>query len=397
MSFLPCGRLFWKFLLFFFLAQMTAVIGTGLAIWATLPDPGNWPPPRIEGPPFPGASPEAAPPPPPPGGHGNPGMPPLPPPGNDLPLAHLLAGAVVSLIFAALLAAYIARPIRRLRLALQAGASGQLTPDLAAAMGSRSDELTDLCRDFDRMARHLDQLMEGQRHLLHDVSHEMRSPLARFSAIIGLIRQQPEKLDDYLSRMEHESNRMDRLVSELLTLSRLESGMVAAGGEATDLAEVLADVVSDAAPEAVHAGCRVELNATEGALVRGDPEMLHRVFDNLLRNALAYAASGGWVGIFLSPSDDEVLVSVEDAGPGVSSADLDRLFLPFFRGARTSGKNGHGLGLAIARRIVENYRGRIEAENRQEGGLRLTVVLPRFLPETDGEECTPPVRQSAGE
>lgn len=374
------GRLFWKILFFFFLAQAVTVVGTGLAIWATMPDGGMPPlaPPRMEAhppEPFPGA------------GLPPPDVPPewadergRPPRLLDPPLVHLAAGAVVGLVFAALLAAYIARPVRRLREALQAGASGQLVTDLADAMGHRRDELADLCRDFDRMAHHIDQLMQGQRRLMHDVSHEMRSPLARLSAIVGLVRQQPERLDDCLNLLEHESARMDRLVSELLTLSRLESGMVDPGGEVCDLAEVLADVVADAAPEAGQTACRIELEANAEAPVRGDPEMLHRVFDNLLRNALAYASGGGWIGLRLEARADGIEVCVEDLGPGVLSTDLGRLFEPFFRGSQAPVKKGHGLGLAIARQIVANHGGSIHAENRREGGLRIRVRLPRAEP-----------------
>lgn len=375
------GRLFWKILSFFFLAQATTVIGTGLAIWATMPEMEGFPSrPAAMDSPSPDSFRDLPRPPTASRFPDSPGRP--PPPGPRLPLLHLLAGAVVSLVFATLLAAYIARPVGRLRQALQAGASGQLATDIADTMGHRRDELADLCRDFDRMAHHIDQLMHGQRRLMHDVSHEMRSPLARLSAIVGLVRQQPERLDDCLTLLEHESARMDRLVSELLTLSRLESGLVEPGEEVIDLAEVLADVAADAAPEAELAACRIDLEAGTEALVRGDAEMLHRVFDNLVRNALAYAASGGWIGIRASRDGAEIRVCVEDRGPGVLSSDLKRLFDPFFRGSCVPVKKGHGLGLAIARQVVATHHGRIEAENRREGGLRVTVRLPSALPET---------------
>ena len=375
---LPLGRLFWKFLLFFFLAQTTAVLGIGLAIWATMPAHEAWAPP----PPLMGArdgngagdtSARFAAPPLAPDGR------PLPPPGPELPLVHLLSGALVSLVFAALLAAYVARPIHRLRQALQAAAGGQLVPGVSAAMGRRRDELADLGHDFDRMAQHLAQLMEGQRRLLHDVSHELRSPLARLNAVIGLARQQPDKFDDCLARLEHESVRMDRLLSELLTLSRLESGMMERDNEGIDIAELLADVVADAAPETGQAGCSVELHAgdaTYDAIVCGDAEMLHRVFDNLLRNAVTHATQGGWVGIAVSVVVEEICISVEDRGPGVPDEDLARLFEPFYRGPKLAARVGHGLGLAIARQIVENHHGRIEAANRPEGGLCVSVYLP---------------------
>lgn len=366
------GRLFWKILSFFFLAQAATVIGTGLVIWASLPEGEAFPPP-------PGMESSSAAVRPPEPFSGERPMPRdrLPPRPPGPPWMHLAAGAVASLVVAALLAAYIARPVRRLREALQAGASGQLVSDLADSVGHRRDELADLCRDFDGMARHIDQLMQGQRRLMHDVSHEMRSPLARLSAIIGLVRQQPERLEECLKLLEHESARMDRLVSELLTLSRLESGMLDPGSEIIDLGEVLADVVADAGPEAEQAGCRIDLDAGAELLVRGDPEMLHRVFDNLVRNALAYAAGGGWIGLRVVVEGEAVCVVVEDRGPGVLSSDLGRLFEPFFRGSQAPVRKGHGLGLAIARQIVVNHGGSIAAENRREGGLRVLVRLPR--------------------
>ena len=372
------GRLFWKILFFFFLAQATTVVGTGLAIWATMPEMEGFPPPPVVmDSPSPGSFRDLPPPPTVSRFPEGPGRP--PPPGPRLPFLHLIAGAIVSLIFATLLAAYIARPVGRLRQALQAGATGQLATDIADTMGHRRDELADLCRDFDRMAHHIDQLMQGQKRLMHDVSHEMRSPLARLSAIVGLVRQQPDRLDDCLSLLEHESARMDRLLSELLTLSRLESGMLDTGKEVVDLAEVLGDVVGDAAPEAEQAACCIDLKVEADAPVLGDAEMLHRVFDNLVRNALAYAASGGWIGIRIDREENEVRVCVEDRGPGVLSSDLKRLFEPFFRGSHVPVKKGHGLGLAISRQVVVNHHGRIEAENRREGGLRVTVRLPSAL------------------
>ena len=399
MPFFPLGRLFWKFLVFFFLAQATAVLGFGLAIWATTrpgqveartemavqPPPPAFAPPgadgRLEGPP---PLPEAR-----MAGPDQDG-PPLLPRGPEIngpkpPLVHLAAGAVVSLIFAALLAAYVARPIRRLRLALREAAEGRLTPGLAQAMGDRHDELADLGHEFDRMARHLEQLMQGQRHLLHDVSHELRSPLARLTAIIGIARQQPEKFNDCLTRLEAESTRMDRLLAELLTLSRLESGMTEYVAEEVDVDEILVAVVSDAEPEAERADCTVDYRvATEELplLVHGDAEMLHRVFNNLVRNALSYAAEGHLVSLARSCDERNVVVKVEDRGPGVRPADLERVFEPFFRGAQAAGKTGHGLGLAIARRIVEKHGGKISVSNREYtdgGGLCVSVELPRAV------------------
>lgn len=424
------GRLFWKIFSFFFVAQVVTVIGIGLAIWAARsPAVGARPLPEFrheegrrefrhedgrfdEGRPefrredgrHPGPAPEFP--------HGEPpvfgSVPPSPSPSLDSapsfdrpvlldpPLFHLAAGAVVSLFFSAFLAAYIARPVRRLREALHAGANGRLTTDLAAAMGGRRDELADLCRDFDRMARHIEQLIEGQRHLMYDVSHEMRSPLARLTAIVGLMRQQPHRLEDGIGLLEHETERMDRLVSELLTLARLESGVAVPTGDYFDLADVLADVVADLEPEAEQAACRIEYAADVAAPVFGTAEMLHRLFDNLLRNALAYAASGGWIGVRVEVDRvaGRIVAYVEDRGAGVSSTELTHLFEPFFRGRQKSERKGHGLGLAIARQIALRHGGGISAEQRREGGLRIIVSLPLRPPEvapgdTTQQDATP--------
>ena len=203
--------------------------------------------------------------------------------------------------------------------------------------------------------------------------------------MIGLARQQPDKFEECLGRLEHESVRMDRLLSELLTLSRLESGMMARDNERVDVADLLADVVADTAPEAAQAGCQVELDVGgHDCVVCGDAEMLHRVFDNLLRNALIHAASGGWVGLTLTTVGDELCVRVDDRGPGVPAADLARLFEPFYRGTQVAARTGHGLGLAIARQIVDNHGGRIEAVNRTAGGLCVSVYLPRNAAGCDG-------------
>lgn len=377
------GRLYWKFLLFFFLAQLTAVLGVGLAIWATHSHfNGEAPPGVLADRPTGSERMQERPPPPKTMGERGPGREPFKGPSPRPPIEHFLVGAVVSFVFAALLASYVARPIRRLKDALRAAAGGKLLPGLAESMGHRNDELTELCREFDHMAGRLAQLMEGQRRLLYDVSHELRAPLARLTAIIGLLRQQPDRLEGFLQRLERESERMDRLLSELLTLSRFESGMVERIEEPVLLAEVLGNVVSDAEAQATQNGFEIVLDGAEtvAAYVMGDPELLHRVFDNLLRNAMTHAAAGKWVRFSLSDLGDTVCVQVDDRGSGVLSSETEQIFKPFYRGSQVDGANGHGLGLVIARQIVVNHGGRIEAENRPEGGFRIRVMLPKALP-----------------
>lgn len=292
------------------------------------------------------------------------------------PLIGIIAGSLVSLLFAALLAWYFSKPIRNLRVAFEAAANGDLAQNLSPAMGNRRDELADLGRDFDRMTQQLKVLMDSQRRLLHDVSHELRSPLARLQAAIGLARQQPERMDDSLVRIERESVRMDRLVSELLTLSRLEAGMAGPAGEAVDVSELLGNVVDDARFEAGALACRIELVAGRDLFVLGDPELLHRAAENVVRNAVKHSPERGLVEVSACRDADRIVVRVADQGPGVAEADLAAIFKPFFRSEPAGVTDGHGLGLAISHRVVEGLQGRVSAANRDTGGLCVTISLP---------------------
>ncbi|HET20261.1 MAG TPA: HAMP domain-containing protein [Chromatiales bacterium] len=295
------------------------------------------------------------------------------------PLALLLLGGLLgSLAFSALLAWSFSRPIRNLRWALAQFEQGRLDTRVQPRMGRRRDEISDLGADFDRMAGQIEALVGAQKRLLHDVSHELRSPLARLQVAVGLARQQPDKLADYLERIERESQRLDRLVGEVLTLARLESGMVQGRREDIDLGDLLADVVEDARFEAEAKGRRIELvNATEGRdRLHGQPELLHRAIENVIRNALHHTPEGGAVEVSLHEAGRGLLLTVEDHGPGVPEAELATIFEPFRRGAHEQEGNGYGLGLAIARRAIEAHGGTIQAVNRPEGGLRVTIDLP---------------------
>ncbi len=289
----------------------------------------------------------------------------------------LLGGGVVSLFFAALLAWYFSTPIRKLRSAFEAVANGHLDVRLVPVMGKRRDELADLGRDFDSMAQRLQQLMDGQRRVLHDVSHELRSPLARLQAAIGLARQQPERTEDSMTRIERESVRMDALVSELLTLSRLEAGMAGKLDEAADLNELVSNVVEDARFEAETSGCRIEFEECRQTVVRGNAELLHRAVENVVRNAVKHSPSGGLIAIKMQKNDDQTIgITVSDEGPGVPEADRLSIFKPFFRSDQTKAPDGHGLGLAISHHVVTAHQGSILAGNRANGGLRITITLP---------------------
>jgi len=302
------------------------------------------------------------------------------PPG--FPMLPIASSILASFLVAALLAWYVSKPIRSLRRAFEAAAQGNLDARVGDSLGRRRDELADLGRDFDRTAVQLKRLMEGQRRLLHDVSHELRSPLARLQAAVGLARQQPGNVEESMDRIERESERMDHLIDELLTLSRVGAGVDAEQQESVDIAELLIQVVQDVSFEqrGVSAPVTFESRIEDLAVtrVKGNAEMLHRVFENVVRNAARHTPPGTRISIVggHDPVPREVRVLISDEGPGVPVADLESIFEPFFRGATGRGASGHGLGLTIARRIIEAHGGSIGASNRTTGGLSVEIRLP---------------------
>jgi signal transduction histidine kinase len=289
------------------------------------------------------------------------------------------AAMLASLLFAALLAWYFSRPIRALRNAFEAAAAGDLAPKFAASKRHLiGDELAELGHDFDRMSARLRTLMEGQRRLLHDVSHELRSPLARLQAAIGLAHQNPERIQPSLERIERESVRMDRLVGELLTLSRLEASTTPPATEQLDLVELVDQIADDARFETA---ARIDVDAPLPVTVRAAPDLLWSAVENIVRNAVKHGGSDGKVDIGIHPDGEQVHIEVRDQGPGIAEEHLGEVFEPFFRSNPLQNNvDGHGLGMAIAKRVVETHGGRITAANRDGGGLRVTISLPMQPP-----------------
>jgi two-component system, OmpR family, sensor kinase len=244
--------------------------------------------------------------------------------------------------------------------------------------------VADLGRDFDITAARLKLLMDGQRRLLHDVSHELRSPLARLQTAVGLIRQRPNNVDvdvdAAIDRVERESIRMDKLIDELLTLSRLEAGIANRQEERVNVAELVSEVVADAKFElgARSLGFDVRVESLLTAKVTGNAELLHRALENVVRNSARYTPRGGQVHIVgeYDALQREVRLMIADEGPGVRTADLAFIFEPFFRGEAAQRPLGHGLGLAITHRVIHSHGGRISASNRTSGGLAVQICLP---------------------
>jgi two-component system OmpR family sensor kinase len=288
----------------------------------------------------------------------------------------ILIGIATSLAFSALLAWYLTRPIRNLRWAFDAAAAGRLETRVSPLMGRRRDEIADLGRDFDRMAQQLQNLVSSQRRLLHDVSHELRSPLARLQAAIGLARQQPARLDASLERIEREATRLDSMVGEVLALARLESGSAARVKERVDLAYIAASIAEDARFEAEALGRSVRFNASGDAPVIGNADLLHRAVENIVRNAVKFTRQGTTVDVRVHTTKSSAILTVTDHGPGIAAGELAKVFDPFYRGDAGMGTAGFGLGLAIAQRAVDAHGGAIRASNVAGGGLEVEVDLP---------------------
>ena len=301
-------------------------------------------------------------------------------------LLQLLAVGSVTGLFCYGLARYLAAPVGKIRVAAQRLAAGDLAARVEPNRFPRGeDELTRLSRDFNKMATRLQSLVIAQNRLLGDVSHELRTPLTRLNLALELARRGDEvKREAAFARIERESNRLDELIRELLTLSRLENGLPAQDlNQPLDIAALASAVAGDAEFEAQNAGrgVRVEYaGAHDGVMARGDAELLRRALENLTRNALRHTANDSVVQIELKSANSDITLEVCDGGPGVPASELEAIFQPFYRveGARERAETdrGTGLGLAIADRAVRAHGGQIRARNREGGGLCVSIELP---------------------
>ncbi len=295
----------------------------------------------------------------------------------ELNVKDLLGDVLAGLVSAALLAWLLSKPIRSLHSALADAADGNLDVRVADRMGPGNDELRDLGVAFDRMIARVEALVTAQRRLLADVSHEIRSPMARIQAAIGLAHQQPEQTPALLERIQRESVRIDRLIGELMALSRLQAGVDNRLNEELDLRELLAEIVEDARFEATAKGRIVQFGVDSVGVVLGNGELLRRAVENVVRNAIKYSPRGGAIAVRSAlEGGRSAVISVQDSGSGVPEADLANIFEPFFRSSAHARKEGSGLGLEIAKRVVESHGGSIVASNVPGGGLRVEIALP---------------------
>lgn len=285
---------------------------------------------------------------------------------------------LAGLLFAAVLAHNYSKPFTRLKEGFAQVAAGKLNTRLATGM-QRNDEVGDLLRGFDTMASELETQINQQKALLHDVSHELRSPLARLSLAVGLARQSPAQVEASLTRIEQESERLDELIGQLLKLSRLESDAHRNPFVEVDVIEVLDNVLQDARFEAEQKGRHLHTDISIASWPRqGNPDALYSAVENVVRNAIRHTPEGGnvWVRVAALPAEAALpvlTIEVQDEGGGIDATNLPKLFDAFFKQGK---HDGHGLGLAIVKRAVLLHGGNVSARNCA-GGLVVCMEIPQ--------------------
>jgi signal transduction histidine kinase len=279
-------------------------------------------------------------------------------------------------IFCYFISRYLTEPLNRLGEAAAKIAEGRLDTRVEPSLKRRHDEIAGLARNFDLMAERIEALVTGQRRLLGDVSHELRSPLSRLMLALTLLKQGPaEEAEENLERIGLEARRLDTLIGQLLTLTRIDNGADRGSPARFDLANLVQEVASDADFEARARNRRVVVARSDTCTFEGFEELLRRAVENVVRNAVRHTAEGTAVEISLQETSSEALLRIGDNGPGVPEEMLSAIFQPFRRVAG-DGSSGAGLGLAIAQRAVQVHRGAIRALNAPQGGLIVEITLP---------------------
>ncbi len=271
------------------------------------------------------------------------------------------------------LAFHIGSPLRSLAKVVERFGQGELA---TRAQLTRKDEIGNLARSFNRMADRIETLLTAERRLLQDVSHELRSPLARLSFATELVATEPDR-DKAIQRIRKEVSRLSLLVGSLLEMTRAEGDPATAQRREFLLDEIMRDLVEDCTVESAARGCRIAYVSSKNVSLTGDPELIRRATENVLRNAIRYSPEGATVDVEVGTDSGFAKVRIADKGPGVPEAELTRIFEPFYRvdDSRTASTGGVGLGLAIAMRAVRLHNGSIEASNLNPGFL-VTIRIP---------------------
>lgn len=292
---------------------------------------------------------------------------------------HWGVALVVSGFICYLLARYLTAPILQLGAASRQLAAGKLNTRAATGSQRRNDELGELIRDFNTMADRIESLVSSQRQLISDVSHELRSPLARLIVAMDLARERKGN-DPAFERMEKDFERLNEMVGRLLTVARLDASNASVQMKILNLRVLVSEVVSDAEFAAHERQRSVQLSGDEDDIyVRGNPDLLRSAIENIILNAVRYTVPDTFVDVQLrQEADSYALLRIRDHGPGVPESELANIFRPFYRvaDARDEQSGGHGLGLAITDRVVRLHAGSLSAMNALGGGLEIEVRIP---------------------
>lgn len=276
----------------------------------------------------------------------------------------------------------VSRPVEAMRDATRKMASGAFATRVDGRWSSKHDELGQLARDFNAMAERIEILVTHDRGVLQDLSHELRSPLARLHLILDLAQHAPDAdaAARHFRQAEQEIVRMDHMTTEMLALSRLEAGLPGMVRESVDLRELAEDRLDAARIEAEARGVQLQLSGSEPVKVQGSRILLERALDNVIANAIKFSPADGRVQLSVDHLQRYAELRVRDHGPGVPEQEIELLFRPFFRGTNAIHAKGHGLGLAIVQRIVQVHGGEVNAKNAEGGGLEVTMRWPASEP-----------------
>lgn len=303
----------------------------------------------------------------------------------EIPWAGLTIRLTIAIFISGLicyfLSIYLTQPLQSLRMAAKSIATGKLSTRVGRFKGHYRDEIAELSGEFDSMAEQLETIINSKERLLQDISHELRSPLARLQIAIELGRKKATQLaESEFCRMEVECLRLNTLIGEILEFARLDKSSSQLNRTVINLPHLLNQIIEDANFEFRNTQSRVILRKSQEYKLFLDERLIHRAIENIIRNALRYAAPDPQVIVSLQSDEtiSEIHINIEDNGPGVPEEQLERIFNPFYRvdTSREKKTGGYGLGLAIAQQAIKLHHGNIQAMNRKEGGLLVRISLP---------------------
>ncbi len=303
----------------------------------------------------------------------------------EIPILYRIGSAAfIAVVLIAVITLFLTRslvrPIIELRKVTQSVAAGDYSKRVGVKALSRDDEIGELAADFDTMAERIQDQFQNQRRLFRDVSHELKSPLARLQLAIELLRAETTAGNEkWLERLDKEAHALASMIDRILMLAQVDPNAVDIRKGHVDIRALLTSLIDDAQFEARKKGQTITLDsAPESVAVRGSQTLLASAIENVMRNAVIYGQGNSTIRVAVSVSDRRVTLTIENRGESLRASDLRRIFEPFYRtpGDRIPSSAGQGIGLAITRSVIQAHGGLAVAQNHPEGGLIMQIVLP---------------------